>query len=106
SNGGVMCWGQVTAGELGDGTMVDRATPQPVPALASGVTALATGGGPNDRDASCAVAAGAVRCWGDGRFGRLGNGSVAGQSTPVAVVGLPTGAKAVEVAVGYTHACA
>jgi alpha-tubulin suppressor-like RCC1 family protein len=104
TNGAADCWGQGTSGELGDGGAADRAAPGPVPALSTGVTAIATGGGPMDPDASCAIMNGGVWCWGDGRFGRLGNGLAVTKSTPVAVVGLP--GAAVAIAVGYGHACA
>lgn len=104
TNGAVDCWGQGANGELGDGLVTDRGLPGPVPALASGVTALETGGGPGDPDASCAIQGGLVHCWGDGRFGRLGDGGTAQQNTPVPVMGLPGGATA--IALGWGHACA
>jgi alpha-tubulin suppressor-like RCC1 family protein len=50
------------------------------------------------------VIAGAVKCWGNGNFGRLGQGSVNNSSVPIAVVGLP--GAAVAVALGYAHSCA
>jgi alpha-tubulin suppressor-like RCC1 family protein len=102
--GAVACWGQGTSGELGNGVQADQATPVPVIGLTAGVAAIATGGGPNDRDATCAIQNGAVRCWGGGAFGRLGNGATDDQLTPVDVIGLPL--PAVEVAAGYGHACA
>jgi alpha-tubulin suppressor-like RCC1 family protein len=104
AGGAVSCWGEGTAGELGDGANMDRATPQVVPSLASGVSALATGGGPADHDASCAIRGGEVACWGNGQFGRLGQGMGSAASTPVAVVGLP--GPAISVALGYAHGCA
>lgn len=95
----VLCWGR-----LGDGSGPRSATPQIVPDLppASSVT---TGGSPNKADASCAVdLAGAIRCWGLGDFGRLGQGTTDSSSVPVEVRGLP--GPATHTAVGEDHACA
>jgi alpha-tubulin suppressor-like RCC1 family protein len=103
TNGTVSCLGRGTEGQLGDGANTDSTTPRLVAGL-TGVTALATGGGPNDFDASCAVTGGSVRCWGAGLFGRLGQGTADHASAPVDVVGLP--GAATQVAIGYDHACA
>ena len=102
--GAVRCWGTGTSGELGDGLDMNNPSPVAVVGLGSGVTAVETGGGPTNRDASCAVRAGAVACWGSGLFGRLGDGVAENRSLPVAVVGLA--ADVVEVALGYDHTCA
>jgi len=99
----VLCWGEGDHGELGDGGSSNVDTPQLVPSL-SNVTALATGGGPTDGDASCAIVGGNVSCWGNGFYGRLGQGVANPSSVPVGVVGLP--GPAVGVAIGYDHACA
>ncbi|HEX7839030.1 MAG TPA: hypothetical protein VF469_16240, partial [Kofleriaceae bacterium] len=103
TGGTVACLGRGGEGELGDGANMDSTVPRPVKGLAD-VTAIATGGGPTDLDASCAVTGGAVWCWGVGLFGRLGQGTADRASTPVAVQGLP--GPATKVAIGYDHACA
>jgi alpha-tubulin suppressor-like RCC1 family protein len=103
-DGKVSCWGRNTEGELGNNSNASTATPQPVPGL-TGITAIATGGGPTDHDASCAVdAAGSVVCWGGGLEGRLGNGLTTDSKVPVGVLGLPGPASS--VAIGIDHACA
>ncbi len=99
----VWCWGTGTAGELGDGNNTSSASPVQVPSLAN-ITAIATGGGPTDGDASCAIVAGGVSCWGNGFYGRLGQGAANPSSVPIGVVGLP--GPATSVAIGYDHACA
>ena len=103
ATGTVMCWGEGDHGELGDGGTASASSPQQVPGL-SNVTAIATGGGPTDLDASCAISGGVVSCWGNGMFGRLGQGSASSSGVPVEVVGLP--GPATSVAIGYDHACA
>ncbi|MDH5491930.1 MAG: MopE-related protein, partial [Myxococcales bacterium] len=46
---------------------------------------------------------GGVACWGDNAFGQLGDGTTAGRTSPVQVVGL---SDATAVAVGKLHTCA
>jgi alpha-tubulin suppressor-like RCC1 family protein len=97
-----MCWGRGDHGELGTNTMVDN--PDPAAVMLAGVTAIATGGGPSDFDASCAIAPPKVYCWGAGQFGRLGNGTTLMAPAPQLVLGIPDGA--IEVVLGYDHTCA
>jgi alpha-tubulin suppressor-like RCC1 family protein len=102
-SGNVWCWGTGTAGEIGDGKNMDDGSPVQLTSLAN-VTAIATGGGPTDGDASCAIVGGNVSCWGNGFYGRLGQGVANPSSVPVGVVGLP--GPSISVAIGYDHACA
>ena len=102
SPGKVKCWGEGDNGELGDGMSTSSVMTVTVSSLVN-PTFIATGGGPTDLDASCAIDNGAVKCWGNGLYGRLGQGSANPSATPVAVA-LP--AAATEVAIGYDHACA
>jgi alpha-tubulin suppressor-like RCC1 family protein len=99
--GGVQCWGNNTSGQLGDGSTTNQTTPQPVPALASGVAAITTGAYHN-----CALTtAGGVQCWGQNASGQLGDGSTANKTTPEPVPGLASGVAAIAAA-GASHSCA
>lgn len=102
--GDVLCWGRGAEGELGNSQFNDSGSQVQVTGLSTGVTALATNGGPTNQDASCAVKGGAVSCWGEGIFGRLGNGLLTNQSSPQPVQNLP--ADIVELALGFEHSCA
>jgi alpha-tubulin suppressor-like RCC1 family protein len=101
AGGGVKCWGENHAGELGDGTTTDRHTPVAVSGLSSGVWSIAAG---NDHTCALTYSDGA-KCWGWNHFGQLGDGSSGNvRLTPVAVSGLGSGVRA--VAAGASSSCA
>jgi alpha-tubulin suppressor-like RCC1 family protein len=80
SGGYVSTWGRNDAGQLGDGTTTDRATPARN-LTGYGITQVSAG-----RHYALARRPGSVWAWGYNRFGQLGNGSTAlGSATPVLV---------------------
>ena len=88
-------------GELGDGTKTYSSTPVGVVGLGSGVVAVTAG-----VYHACAVTAGgAAKCWGSNGFGALGDGTATlSSTTPVSVVGMGSGVKAVTAF--YNDTCA
>lgn len=109
--GRVLCWGEGREGQRGDGVRDEppprwhgphpppwRRPPQGVVEVVDlqGATALAA-----SSDTTCALAAGAVRCWGAGRDGQLGDGGSEAQARPVTakIDGV------VELSVGSAHVC-
>lgn len=100
SAGAAKCWGLNTQGALGNHTSGAYSTvPIDVSGLSSGVSDIAAGNG-----FTCAVQAGAAKCWGSNAYGQLGNGTKDDSEIPVTVSGLSSGV--VDVTTGGEHACA
>jgi alpha-tubulin suppressor-like RCC1 family protein len=105
ADGRVRCWGANFAGQLGDGTHADAATPVDVAGLPGPASAIAAG-----YAHTCAIVAGAAWCWGDNTFGEIGDGTTVERPTPVQVQGL---SQVVALAAGggiagtsFGHTCA
>ncbi len=97
--GDAYCWGAAASGQLGTGSVIggDMASPQLVE---GGLTFLSISAG---GEHTCGVAlGGAAYCWGEGGFGRLGNGATDTQASPTAVAGNLVFA---QVSAGGTHSC-
>jgi alpha-tubulin suppressor-like RCC1 family protein len=100
--GDVWCWGDDSAGQLGNGTTTDAGVGTPVhvtlPGAASeiGVGELHTCAivGPDTNDG--------VWCWGDNTYGQLGNGGGGPSTTPVQAQGV---SRVRNLAVGGEHTC-
>lgn len=119
ANGKAYCWGPNEIGQVGDGTTTGpRRLPTKVVdtgALAGKtVTSIAQDGYPVIGSGGyahvCAVASGALYCWGENNDGQLGRAlnNTTDSSVPVAVyTGGALGGKTVQdVAVGLRHSCA
>jgi GH25 family lysozyme M1 (1,4-beta-N-acetylmuramidase) len=100
TDGGVSCWGDGSAGQLGQDESLDSATPVAVQGLPTAVRQIDAGG-----YHTCALLDdGGVACWGENRFGQLGDGTRKTSSGAVRVVGLAGPARAVDV--GFSFSCA
>lgn len=83
-----LAWGENIAGQLGDGSTVDRDRPVKVKLpLRAKVTALAGGG-----NHTLALTSAGLFSWGDNIDGQLGNGTPGARDTPVKVK-LPHGTR-------------
>ncbi|MET0791108.1 MAG: protease pro-enzyme activation domain-containing protein [Polyangiaceae bacterium] len=83
AGGNVWCWGDNVAGNLGDGTVVDRPLPVQVPGL-TGVQSIAVGG----IHVCALMTGGTVSCWGWNFAGQLGDGTTTDRHSPTTVPGL------------------
>ena len=112
------CWGEASSGRLGYGNQLARGDGPGEMGDNLQVVDLGTGRSAVQVSAgllhTCAVLDDAtLKCWGEGSFGRTGNGNTAdrgklpnemGDNLPV--VDLGTGRTALQVAAGDTHTCA
>lgn len=118
ANGKAYCWGNNYVGEVGDGTSNNKRN-LPTKVVDTGVlsgktvTAISQDGYPTEGNGGvahvCAVASGAVYCWGRNNYGQLGRAinSTADSKVPVAVYtgGVLSGKIVTDVAVGLRHTC-
>lgn len=96
--GAVNCWGDNSAGALGDRTTASRSMAVAVPLADEGVAVAAAAG------RTCALGrSGRLWCWGDDSLGGVGSGAVLVQASPQRVAGLPP---VVAVAVDEERSCA
>lgn len=121
ANGKAYCWGQNDIGSVGDGTAAtsgpDSSKLVPTKVKDTGVlsgrtvTAISQDGYLSNTSGGfahvCAIASGAVFCWGDNGEGQLGDNSTTDRSEPVAVntAGVLNGKTIQEVQVGLRHSC-
>ncbi|MBI5566349.1 MAG: hypothetical protein HY870_15730, partial [Chloroflexi bacterium] len=99
-DGGAKCWGANGSGQLGRGSNSPSSVPVDVSGLIGGsnVTSIAAGG-----EHSCAIVAGAVKCWGSNQYGQLGTGNITNTTAPTDVIGLSSGVTS--IAAGGWHSC-
>ena len=97
---GLMCWGSNSFGQLGNGESAVRLQPVDVAGLTNGIQMIVSGG-----LHSCALTTGgAVMCWGNNKFGQLGDGTTVDSVAPVNVWGLNDEVTAITA--GGFHTCA
>nr|BFD67218.1 hypothetical protein HAGR004_22400 [Bdellovibrio sp. HAGR004] len=97
-NGQLKCWGTNAAGQLGDGTLIDRTAPSLV--AGGGLYSYVSVG----QDHTCAVLlSGDLQCWGQNLGGKLGDGTGTNRLVPTAVNDT---AKYTMVASSISHTCA
>lgn len=87
-SGEMYTWGRGSYGSLGHGSFEDKLQPTLVQALhGHSVVDVALGSG--NSHSLCVTDDGLIFAWGDGDFGKLGNGSCAGSQLPLQIDGIP-----------------
>jgi alpha-tubulin suppressor-like RCC1 family protein len=95
---GLYCWGDNTAGQVGNGSAT-LTIPTPVLIAGGATTSIASG-----HDHTCAIRGGVVECWGDNTYGQLGDGGTTPHRTPTAT--LPLLAAPLELSARGRETCA
>jgi alpha-tubulin suppressor-like RCC1 family protein len=108
SSGVVRCWGFGLSGQLGNAENLSSARPRsvrtaPASAGASGVLGSVASVSAGSNHACALLTNGAIRCWGEGGSGQLGNGGSTDSNIAVTVPGL---AAATHVSAGLSFTCA
>lgn len=100
TGGEVWCWGSNSLGQLGlgDDDLDPHPVPTKVPSLSS-VISLSS----NAYHVCAMRVTGELHCWGDNRYGQIGNGAMGGPRPPGDVVGMDGAAT---VNSGGAHSCA
>ena len=95
----LLCWGSNEYGQLGDGTITHRHEPTLINDT-SGFSAVTAGS-----SHTCAIRANDSRvlCWGDNRYGKLGDGSLLQRMNPTLINDT---SNYTSVGLGYGHTCA
>lgn len=103
--GGAECWGYDEYGQLGDGsystyTYISHPVCVSLTLCTKGVKSISAG-----NNHTCAlIDGGALKCWGQGVYGQLGNGATVNWNDPRPVAGLASGITSVSA--GSSHTCA
>ena len=99
-NNELKCWGNNSTGQLGNGSNANLSTPTTIDVNLS-VENMVLG-----IEHTCTITRdGTPMCWGDNSGGKLGDGSMNSSLSPVRVT-LPSGRKAIKLALGSYHSCA
>ncbi|HEX4334667.1 MAG TPA: Ig-like domain-containing protein [Polyangiaceae bacterium] len=99
ASGGVVCWGEGSAGQLGNGGTLDSLVPVPVTNASGGATSVVCGA-----YHACAIVNGAAVCWGHNSDGQIGDGTLTSRTVGQSVSGLTSGV--VQLSSGDFTTCA
>ncbi|WP_295454593.1 hypothetical protein [uncultured Thiodictyon sp.] len=104
----VVGWGGNSSGQLGNATNTSSSTPVAM-VISWGLNGKTIAQVSAGAYHTCALATdGTVACWGDNKYGQLGNGTITNSSIPVAVdrSGVLNGKTIAQVSAGNEHSCA
>ncbi|MEM7129088.1 MAG: clostripain-related cysteine peptidase [Chloroflexota bacterium] len=96
----VLCWGNNSQGQLGDGTQNASRSPKVLEQLPDNIETISAGHG-----YTCAITRdGALYCWGENGYGKLGTGNTDNSYTPILVKNMEAGVADVDTSAYHTCA--
>jgi alpha-tubulin suppressor-like RCC1 family protein len=101
SDGGVMCWGENTSGQLGDGTTQNKAVPVKISGIGNNVNNITLG----FLHTCLTTTSGVAMCWGSNHFGQIGDETSAFRTTPT-MIGRLSQEFVKNIVAGWEHTCA
>ena len=98
----VKCWRRNNLKQLGDGTLTDRSTPVTVSGVTNASMVSVSTYNSTHYGFSCALLEnGTVKCWGRKASGYLGDGTTAGQFSPVSVSSVSSASQEIVDSIPY-----
>ncbi len=101
--GSVFCWGKNNKGQAGTDSIIDPTVNSPK--LVTGLNKLVSSIDMGSNHSCAILNDDTLKCWGEGTYGQLGDGTVNNSYSPLAITSLSSYTKFTSAALGFSHSC-